>query len=205
MSGVGDEDTVLGTERLLLRRWRDADIDVLTRWMADAEFMRHLTGRPATRDEAVAMFERTRAHWDEHGWGVFAAEERETGELVGRIGLAYHRAWPGDPECGWWVAPERQRRGYAREGGAAAVRWGFDVLGFDRLVSIATEANVASRRVQELLGFTLIEQVPFPEQGIELWVHALSRDAVETRGTRRPRLAPGGERRGPTCGDQPPP
>ena len=48
-----------------------------------------------------------------------------------------------------------------------------DELGFARLVSIALEANLASRAVMAKLGFALFERVP-SEWG-ELWVHALDR------------------------------
>ena len=101
------------------------------------------------------------------------AELRETGELVGRIGLSYHRAWPGDPEVGWLIDPAHTGVGLATEGGAACVEYGFGALAARRLVSICTEENVESRRVMEKLGFRLHEQVPFDELGITLWVHAL--------------------------------
>ena len=126
-----------------------------------------------TRDESAAALDRYRRHWGEHGFGVWAAELLTTGELVGRIGLSYHRAWPDDPEVGWLIDPAHVGVGLATEGGAACVEHGLAVLGAQRLVSICTEENVESRRVMEKLGFRLHEQIPFEELGITLWVHAL--------------------------------
>lgn len=126
-----------------------------------------------TLEESAAALERTRRHWDEHGFGIWAAELLATSELVGRIGLSYHRAWPGDPELGWLIDPAHTGHGLATEGGAAGVEYGFGVLGAQRLVSICTEENTESRRVMEKLGFRLLEQVPFAELGITLWVHVL--------------------------------
>ena len=166
--------TIVETERLRLRRFEPADADELSRWFVDAEFVRHLPGL-RTRDDAVAMLERIDAHWDEHGFGALAVEERATGELIGRTGPAYHRAWPHDPEVGWWIAPERQRQGLATEAGAASVAYTFETLGFNRVVSITLAGNVASRRVMEKLGFCLHAKVPLPDDGRELWVHALDR------------------------------
>lgn len=163
----------LETARLRLRRWRDDDLEVLARWNADPVVMRHMGRGPMTLEESAAALDRYRAHWAEHGFGVWAAELLSTGELVGRIGLSYHRAWPGDPELGWLIDPGHVGRGLATEGGAAGVEYGFGTLGAHRLVSICTEENVESRRVMEKLGFRLHEQVPFEELGITLWVHAL--------------------------------
>ena len=161
------------TARLRLRRWRDEDVSTLARWNADPVVMRHMGRGPMTLEESAAAFDRYRRHWDEHGFGVWAAELLATGELVGRIGLSYHRAWPGDPELGWLIDPAHTGRGLATEGGAACVGYGFGSLGAHRLVSICTEENVESRRVMEKLGFRLHENVPFEELGITLWVHAL--------------------------------
>jgi RimJ/RimL family protein N-acetyltransferase len=160
---------VLETARLRLRRFRPGDADELARWFADDDFVRYL-GELRTRDDAVAMIERADAHWQEHGFGPLAVEERGSGQLIGRSGPAYHRMWPDDPEVGWWIAPALQGRGLATEAGAASVEWTRG-LGFARIVSIALEANVASRRVMEKLGFRLHAKVP--SQWGELWVHAL--------------------------------
>jgi RimJ/RimL family protein N-acetyltransferase len=163
----------LETPRLRLRRWRDEDLATVARWNADPVVMRHMGRGPMTLEESGAALARYRRHWDEHGFGLWAADLLATGELVGRIGLSYHRAWPGDPELGWLIDPAHAGLGLATEGGAAGVEYGFATLGAQRLVSICTEENVESRRVMEKLGFHLHEQVPFEELGITLWVHAL--------------------------------
>jgi RimJ/RimL family protein N-acetyltransferase len=167
--------TIVETERLRLRRFRDEDVDEIARWLADPEFTRYLMG-PQTRADAVTQLERIDAHWAEHGFGALAVEERATGNLIGRTGPAFHRAWPADPEVGWWIAPERQGRGLATEAGAASFRYAFGELGFVRVVSITVEGNLASRRVMEKLGFRLHAKVPLPDDGRELWVHALDRE-----------------------------
>ena len=106
-------------------------------------------------------------------FGLLAVEWRESGELIGRVGPQYHRMWPHDPEVGWALDPAWWGRGLATEAGSAMVAWSFGELGFERVVSITTEANSASRNVMAKLGFTLHAQVP-SEWGL-LWVHALDR------------------------------
>ena len=166
---------ILQTERLTLRRFTDVDVDTLASWLADPGFTRYLGG-VRDRSGSEELYQRVEAHWAEHGFGPLAVADRETGELIGRGGVAFHRSWPDNPEVGWWIVPARQGQGLATEGGAAAVAWGFGKLGFERLVSITLEANLASRAVMAKLGFTLHERVP-SEWG-ELWVHALDRPST---------------------------
>jgi RimJ/RimL family protein N-acetyltransferase len=163
---------VIQTERLVLRRFTEADRDAVARWNADPDFTRHLAG-VQTREQSDEQFDRWRRHWDERGFGLMAIEWKETGELIGRVGPQFHRAWPLDPEIGWALNPRWWGRGLATEGGAAAVAWAFGELGYARVVSITVEANTASRNVMAKLGFRLHERV-LSEWG-ELLVHALDR------------------------------
>ena len=163
---------MIDTERLTLRRFREGDRETIRRWYEDEDFTRHLSGvqTAAQTDEAIARWLR---HWEEHGFGLLMVEWRETGELVGRTGLQFHRIWPTDPEVGWSFDPAWWGRGIATEAGAACVAWGFGELGYDRLVSITTESNLASRNVMRKLGFVLHVQVP--SRWGPLWVHRLDR------------------------------
>jgi RimJ/RimL family protein N-acetyltransferase len=170
---------VLETERLRLRRFREDDLDTLARWQADPRFMRHM-GRPAmSRAESATALRRYERHWQEHGFGLLALDDRETGALVGRSGVQYHRQWPHDPEVGWGVDPELWGRGLATEAGAACVRWAFDALGCTRLVSICTPENLASRRVMTKLGFGLLERRRDERLGLTLLIHALTKPPLQ--------------------------
>jgi len=166
-----DRLTELETPRLVLRQWRDEDLAPLARWNADSLVMRHMGRGPMSREETETQLERFRRHWVEHGFGIWAVEEKTSGRLVGRIGLQFHRTWADDPELGWLIAPELWGRGLATEGGAACARYAFAGLGLPRIVSICLEENVPSRRVMAKLGFTLLA-IRDSEWG-PLWVHAL--------------------------------
>jgi len=165
----------LETPRLLLRRWRPDDLDTLARWHVDPELMRHM-GKPSfTREEVEADFRRFEQHWEEHGFGLWAAEEKASGELVGRAGLAYHRVWSNDPEVGWLIDRPWQGRGLATDAGAACVEYALGELGFERVVSICTAENAASRRVMEKLGFRVWQDLYDPKHDLKLLLHV--RDA----------------------------
>ena len=167
----------LETARLRLRPWRERDLDELHRIALLPDVYRYLTGQPPTEDETAAQLDRFRRHWDEHGFGLWAVEERSTGRFVGRIGLAYHRLWPNDPEVGWKLDPAVWGRGYATEGGAASLAYAFETLGVDRVVSIVHPQNVRSIRVMERLGLEPWRQVWWEEQEIMLEVHSKRRAA----------------------------
>jgi RimJ/RimL family protein N-acetyltransferase len=161
---------LLETARLRLRRFRPEDAATLDRWAADPGFQRYL-GEPSPGEETL---QRHDEHWRRHRFGLVAVEWRETGELVGRSGVAFHRIWPDDPEVGWAVDPAWWGRGIATEAGAACVEWAFGPLGYERVVSICVPENVASRRVMAKLGFRVLEVLPDSPWG-ELWIHALDR------------------------------
>lgn len=163
---------MIETPRLTLRRFRDEDRDTVARWNADPDFTRHLAG-VQTRAQSDEAFDRWQRHWDEHGFGLLAIEWRETGELIGRVGPQYHRSWPADPELGWALDPAWWGRGIATEAGAACLEWAFGPLDFERIVSITTEGNTASRNVMAKLGFALLATIP-SEWG-PLWVHVRDR------------------------------
>ena len=127
---------VLTTPRLVLRPPRPDDVDAFYGWASDPRMMAHMGRGPWSRAEVEEGMERWLGHWGEHGFGVWVAEDRAGGEPVGRCGLSYHRAWPEDPEAGWWIAPERWGQGLATEAGAAAVAYGFETLGFEKLTEV---------------------------------------------------------------------
>jgi RimJ/RimL family protein N-acetyltransferase len=142
------------TSRLLLRRWRDADREPFATQSSDPEVMRYF---PSTLDRAAsdATVDRIRAHWEKHGWGLWAAELHATGEFVGFLGLLVPRfPLPGNPgvEVGWRLGRAHWGHGYATEGARAALELGFGPLGLPEIVAVTALGNVRSRAVMARLG-----------------------------------------------------
>ena len=75
----------LETPRLVLRRWRPEDLETLVAWNANPELMEHMGKLSFTREETEAFLTRFEDHWTAHGFGVWAAEDKESGALVGRV------------------------------------------------------------------------------------------------------------------------
>ena len=77
----------LETDRLLLRRWTAADADEFADMNADPAVMQHI-GEPLTREQSDAFLTRIQRQFDDVGYGLWAVEVRETGDLAGFTGLA---------------------------------------------------------------------------------------------------------------------
>ncbi|TDD33047.1 N-acetyltransferase, partial [Nonomuraea terrae] len=144
------------TERLIMRRWRDADRAPFAEMNADPEVMRHFPA-PLTRSQSDAMVDRIERHFDMRGYGLWALEERSTGRFVGFTGLAlqtFEAPFLPAVEIGWRLARPAWGRGYATEAAREAVRYAFDEAGLDEIVSMTAVGNARSRAVMERLGMT---------------------------------------------------
>jgi len=144
------------TERLLLRRWRPSDIEPFARMNADPIVMEHFPA-PLSPQQSAQFIENIEKHFEQHGFGLWAAELRATGDFTGFIGLAVPRFQaPFTPcvEIGWRLIPDYWGQGLATEGARAVVRHAFDSLGLHEIVSFTVPANTRSRSVMEKLGMT---------------------------------------------------
>jgi RimJ/RimL family protein N-acetyltransferase len=171
----------LETQRLLLRPVVAADLEHFAPMDADPEVMRYVAdGRPRSREAAAAGVTRLVETWRDHGFGIFAARLRDTGEVIGWVGLAVPAFLPEvlpAVEIGWRLRREFWGAGYATEGARVALRWAFVERKLDRLISIRHPDNIASGRVMAKLGFTFERATTVPENGRPCVVYELTRDA----------------------------
>lgn len=146
---------MIETSRLILRRFQEADREPFAAMNGDARVGDWLGG---TSDRAAsdAILDRINAHIDEHGWGLWAAELKESGVLAGMIGLSTVKAdaLPVGPaiEMGWRLAPDAWGKGLATEGAQAALAWGFANIGTHEIIAFTARTNVRSRAVMARLG-----------------------------------------------------
>ena len=107
-----------------------------------------------------------------------------TGEqsFIGFIGLAvpsFNAEFTPCVEIGWRLAAEYWGQGFATEGAREMVRYGFEVIGLESVVSLTVPGNIRSRRVMEKLGMTHDEADDFDHprlpEGHALRPHVLYR------------------------------
>lgn len=144
----------LRTDRLWLRRWLPGDLAPFAALNADARVMEYF---PAvlSREETDTLASRIEAHFEQHGFGLWAVEIPDVTSFAGFIGLSVPRfEAPFTPcvEIGWRLAPEYWGRGYATDGARAVLDFAFNALGLDEVVSFTAPGNLRSRRVMEKIG-----------------------------------------------------
>jgi RimJ/RimL family protein N-acetyltransferase len=124
---------------------------------------RYVSG-PLSRQQSKEQVSRFVRHWEEQGFGLWAVEHKASGVFIGFIGFLHQHDWPiGEhkTEVGWRLDPAYWGRSFATEGAVASVRYGFEELGLERIISIINPENLASRRVAEKAGLTLRGEVRF--------------------------------------------
>jgi RimJ/RimL family protein N-acetyltransferase len=148
--------TQIVSEHLLLRAWQPRDRAAFAAMNADAVVMRYF---PAcmTEEESDAAATRYNQQLERDGFTMFAAEERETGQLAGVLGAQTMRfAIPGiaQPavEIGWRLAQYAQGRGLATEGARAVLDYLRSTTALHEVFAITTPDNVPSQRVMLKLG-----------------------------------------------------
>jgi RimJ/RimL family protein N-acetyltransferase len=147
---------LLETERLILRRLTEDDLDNLVELDSDPEVMRYLSGGSATPRDVITreiLPRCLRSYEGSAGLGVWAVIEKASGDFLGWLSLRPHEGSPpGEVELGYRLRRAAWGKGYATEGSRALIRKGFSELGVQRVVATTYQYNLASRRVMERLG-----------------------------------------------------
>ncbi|MEV8375049.1 GNAT family N-acetyltransferase [Kribbella sp. NPDC056861] len=146
----------LTTERLLLRPPTDDDRAPIAAMNADPAVMEHFPA-PFTRAESDAMIDRITAMIELRGFGFWVAEVRETGQVIGFVGLSvptFEAPFLPGVEIGWRLTKDAWGNGYATEGARAALAHAFGPLELDEVLSFTATTNKPSQRVMERIGMT---------------------------------------------------
>jgi RimJ/RimL family protein N-acetyltransferase len=145
----------LRTDRLLLRQWRDTDLDPWAAMNADPQ-VREFFSATMTREQSAASLGLFRDELAERGWGWWAVEETATGRFLGFTGL--DRVEEGAPvrgiEIGWRLARSAWGHGYATEAARACAGYAFGTLDQEEIFAIAAVGNTRSHAVMRRLGMT---------------------------------------------------
>ncbi|MCF6474645.1 GNAT family N-acetyltransferase [Nonomuraea sp. MG754425] len=144
------------TERLIMRRWREADREPFAAMNADPEVMEHFPA-PLTREESDALVVRIEDQFDRRGYSLWALEVRESGEFIGFTGLVlqtFDAPFLPAVEIGWRLARSAWGHGYAIEAARRAAQYAFEEAGLGDIISMTAESNLRSQSVMRRLGMT---------------------------------------------------
>jgi RimJ/RimL family protein N-acetyltransferase len=170
------------TARLTLRRWDDAEAEVYAGLWADPRVAGSaLGGRSLDREYALRVFASRQMNWAIHGFGDWAIQDRDTGELIGNVGLGRPGYLPGyerATDVGWLLRPAFWGRGLATEAARAVIDSAFSSLTVDELIAIVAPGNERSVSVARRLGLEREREVSYrhPHHGTQrVSVFAVSR------------------------------
>jgi len=177
------KEVTLETDRLLLRWFRDEDLEDFYHLCADAEVMRFLgDGKPMSRMESWRQMATFMGHWYFRGYGIWAVEEKATHKVVGRIGFMNPAGWPGF-ELGWTLGRDSWGKGYATEGARRALEHAFTEMDRDHVISLIAPENINSIKVAERLGETVEGETVV--LGRKAFIYGISRTTWQKTQSRR--------------------
>lgn len=159
-------ETVLETERLLLRTIGEGDAEEQMRFLNTPAVMARLGGLK-TLDEIRVKHVKSMALYEAQGFSFLFMIEKATGEMVGHCGIKQVdnplASNLGDHEVGWLVREDRWRRGYAEEAMRAVIDWAFGPVGAPHIVALTSHANAGSWKLMEKLGMERREDLDFDD------------------------------------------
>ena len=188
-----DSFAPLESERLILRRLKPADADMIARLVGEWDIVKNLSDAPYPYPPGLAQrwIASTKRGIDERLDFALAVVPRASKTPIGAILLRQSQREPavhGAPaklprgrsaEIGYWIGRDFWRRGYASEAVKRMLRFAFDELGVDRVWGAVLIENAASCRVLESAGFARIGEAEydFPARGgmKRVFIHAFDR------------------------------
>jgi RimJ/RimL family protein N-acetyltransferase len=145
----------LESERVLLREWRESDVEPWVALNLDAENLKFFP-RVYSAEESLASYMRIRDLLNENSFGLWAAQEKSSGEFMGFVGLMHHNI-PGISfmpcyEIGWRLDKKYWGKGYATEAAKVVLAFGLKDLQLEKIYSFTAKGNIPSINVMKKIG-----------------------------------------------------
>jgi RimJ/RimL family protein N-acetyltransferase len=148
----------IATSRLNLRPFAPADAGPFHQILCGKDVLRYFPrSEPPPRERVEKWIQQVLAHWQAHGYGLWAVESRASGALMGRSGLQWLPE-TNEIEVDFLLGENFWGQGFATEAGQAGLRFGLEKLAVEFVVGIVHPENLASQRVLEKIGMTRRER-----------------------------------------------
>jgi len=142
------------TDRLILRPWREEDFEPFAELNADPRVMECFPS-VLSREKSNELAKKISFKIKEQGWGLWAVSVPGAAYFIGFIGLSapsFKAHFTPAVEVGWRLSYDYWGRGYATERAKAAIKYGFEKLGLEEIVSFTAEQNHRSISVMKRIG-----------------------------------------------------
>ena len=162
----------LETKRLILRSFREDDVDAMAQLFANPDFMRFSPGVFTERQKTVDFIDKVMG-WDRAGMpSQFGVMPRGEHAVIGYCGFHHHPEVPGEVEIGYRLHPDYWNRGLITEAARAVRDHAFADLKLPRVISLIHPENIPSRRVAEKNGMKVEKEITF--RGFPALVYAIT-------------------------------
>lgn len=142
------------TERLVIREFREDDIQSLHPIFSDPKTMKYYPS-PFTLDQTVNWIMKNQIRYKEDGVGLWALVIKNSQTVIGDCGLVKQTVdGKREVELGYHLNRNYWSKGYATEAAEACIEFGFNQLHLGKIISIIDPKNVPSIKVANNVGFT---------------------------------------------------
>jgi RimJ/RimL family protein N-acetyltransferase len=149
-------DAVLETERLILRKMSAGDHQNVKEMLSSPDTTADCEHMYPTKREITEWIVRQINRYSRETAGYFIAIDRETGKIVGQTGLMWNDIKGRRClEVGYILKKEHWGKGYASEGAAACIEYGFELFGVNKIYAVIRPENARAAAVAERIGMKL--------------------------------------------------
>ena len=154
---------IVETERLVIREITVEDAGFICELLNTPSFIKYIGDRGVRTVADAARFinDRYRQSYREHGYGLYVVELKSDDIAIGICGFVRRDTLPG-PDLGFAFLPEHRRKGFGYESAAAMMKYGREVLGFDKVFAITSLDNEISGKLLAKLGFDFERLIEMP-------------------------------------------
>lgn len=155
---IGDESMKLETKRLILREWRDTDVEDIIEGLNNLNVAKWLAfvPHPYTKRDAenwINYCVESDNNGNERSSYEFAIELKVENKVIGGVSLDRINSFQGTAGGGIWISEKYHSHGYGTEAFGERIRFAFMELKLRRLENGFLEGNPSSFKMQERFGY----------------------------------------------------
>jgi len=142
------------TARLLLRKWKEEDLQPFAEMNRDPDVMKYFL-KSLTEEESLVFYNRIQDEFSDYGYGLYAVEKKSDGAFLGYTGfhhISFETDFTPGVEIGWRLKREDWNNGYATEAAKACLLYAKEHRLFKTIWSFTSFLNKASERVMQKIG-----------------------------------------------------
>lgn len=166
------------TQRLTLRRFRPADIEILDEIVSDPDVIRYFPlSSPWPQEVTQKWVEKHWSHWELHNFGWWALVFRETKKLLGWCGLGVLEE-TGEIEVLYLLDKSHWGMGLATEAAQFSIDYAFQALNLEAVIGLTHPNNIASQRVLQKIGLIFNKEAQY--FGMNLYKFLIDNQTYQT-------------------------